>query len=87
MDAKEAAGVAGAILAGGSTLLGKPIAITWPEGMPPGWTEESLATFGALLAQAQGSPQQWVLLGDSEHCLALVPCGRALHNGKCDLHG
>jgi hypothetical protein len=48
--------VVGALLMGGTTIMGKPVKLIWPEGLPDGMTEEELRALGRQWA-AEATPQ------------------------------
>lgn len=52
--------VVGTLLAGGGSMFGKPVALAWPEGMPPGVTEDFLRNLGEEMLRRSAGPSTWV---------------------------
>jgi hypothetical protein len=52
--------VVGTLLTGGGTMFGKPVALSWPEGMPPGVTEGFLRNLGEQMIRDSAGPSKWI---------------------------
>jgi len=76
--------VIGSLLKGGSLLFGKPVELSWPEGLPHGMTGDGLRDIGEQMAGDRGP---CLIPAGSEFCAVTVRCGRELADGECERRG
>lgn len=77
--------IIGALLGGGCTLFGKRIELAWPDGLPGGFSEETLLRI-ADEWKSPGLMPHWVPVA-AARCQEASVCGRLLTDDCCAVHG
>lgn len=59
--------VIGSLIAGEARFFGRRVMLSWPDGPPPGWTEDGLQALGQTWIQESADRQgRWITVAEAE---------------------
>lgn len=83
LDPQAVTRILGGLLRGDSRMFGERVVLSWPDGLPPGYTDEDLRSLGARWCADPSA----LVLADAPRCMRDVVCGEVLEDGRCPAHG